>query len=337
MLAGAKMRNLFITFFIFLGMLINSHLVLADEVVNGSGNDCFTSDNQLLCRTQQGNSTSTQTTTIAPGTYSNLPMSGNTSTQTSYTALGGGGSGAYAQASQAKSASTAMAIAAGIMAAAFGSQCGPTNQQACVLAGVAAGAAILGMMKAKQAGDLMNTLGNSQTSSTTTDAANTSTDQASAQVNATRDMLSKQGYKINADGSFTAPNGTAIDSGASSQNLAAAGLSNSDINGVQSGLADMRSQLASKVASVGESTSTGNGVPDPSAMSGAYGGGPGGKGGATSETGKGGASSGDINRDPAAWDGYFKQYGDSLIGVGQNDIFMMVQKRVESERKIMGQ
>jgi hypothetical protein len=69
-------------------------------------------------------------------------------------------------------------------------------------------------------------------------------------------------------------------------------------------------------------------------LSGAYGGGDKRAG----EAGRGAANGGpqDISRDPAAWDGYYKQYGDSLIGVAQNDIFLMVQKRVEKERKGMG-
>jgi hypothetical protein len=43
-----------------------------------------------------------------------------------------------------------------------------------------------------------------------------------------------------------------------------------------------------------------------------------------------------IDRDPAAWGGYFKQHGDSLIGVSQSDIFLMVHNRVQIERKAMG-
>jgi hypothetical protein len=44
----------------------------------------------------------------------------------------------------------------------------------------------------------------------------------------------------------------------------------------------------------------------------------------------------EVDKDPNKWSGFFTKFGDSQIGVAQSDIFLMVEKRVDSERKIMG-
>ena len=79
-----------------------------------------------------------------------------------------------------------------------------------------------------------------------------------------------------------------------------------------------------------------------------YGGSGGGKGGGGGSAGSDyideegeagsavGATSLDGDRDPAAWDGFFKKYGDSKVGVASSDLFRMVELRVSSERKVMG-
>ncbi len=327
------MRNFFITLMTVTSMLLNQvPLALAADEVKKP--DCNVAQDRLKCITEQGNSTTTTETDIPDGTVSNLPMSGNTTTTTMFGSAGAAGSGAYAQAQEAKNQANNTMMLAMAMAAMFAMQCGPRNPTACMLAAAAAAAAMMANSKKNQAQQLMNTLGNSGATTSTTDG---STDNAnSAELDKVRDSLARKGYKINDDGSFVAPNGATVDSGMSDQSLANAGLNQSDINGVRSGLDKMKKDIKDKLANQeGDVSGASLGIGD-TAMSGAYGS----KGGTTSETGKGNPSAGadrmGLDRNPAAWDGFYSQYGDSLLGVAQSDIFLMVEKRVEKERVGMG-
>jgi hypothetical protein len=203
-----------------------------------------------------------------------------------------------------------------------------------MLAAAAAAAAAMAASKKNQAQQLANTLGGSGAGSSTTTDSTQDAAQA-AELQRIRDQMAAQGYKLNDDGSFTAPNGATVDAGLSESGLAGAGMDGTGIASVKSGIEKMRKDVQDKLNLASkDGAGSGAGAGDGSGgMSGAYGGG----GKSTSETGKGNPNAnGDINRDPAAWDGFYKQYGDSLIGVAQNDIFMMVQKRVETERVKMG-
>lgn len=324
------MRNILLTSLIAIGMFCNSVAVMADEVKSGSQQEC-TSDIKINCTVNTGNTTVTTNTNLPAGTVSNLPISGNTTTTTTYN-MGSGGSGAYAQAQEAKSQANTTMLLGIALAVAFGMQCGPHNPTACMLAAAAAAAAAMAAGKKAEAGKLMKELGTGEDSSTsdtqtTTDGGNNAEGQL-AQINSD---LANKGYKVNTNGSVTLPNGSTVDPSMSESSLQAAGLSNSDVSGIRAGLDKMRKDINDKlgkdegqlnVASV-----------DANAMSGAY--------GSTPETGKGtptaGADRMPLDRNPAAWDGFYKQYGDSLIGVGNSDIFMMVEKRVQVERKLMGQ
>lgn len=319
------MKNILITSLITIGMMSNTVIAVADEVKTP---DCNVAQDRLKCLTEQGSSE----TVIPEGTVSNLPMSGNTVNTINTANPGAAGSGVYTQAAEAKNQANNTMMLGLAMAAMFAMQCGPRNPTACMLAAAAAAAAMMAAGKKAEAQKLMNTLGNGGAGTTDT-TSGTSDAVAEGDLAKVRDQLLKKGYKLNDDGSFTAPNGATVDAGMSDQSLANAGLDGTQTSSLRSQLDKLRKEMQDKLGTANANGSA-NGLGD-TAMSGAYGS----KGGSTSETGKGNPNAAErmaLDRNPASWDGYFNQFGDSLIGVAQGDIFRMVEKRVDKERKGMG-
>jgi hypothetical protein len=319
--------------------LLNISLSHASEVQNG----CET---QINCTVTNGNKTTTTSTgTRDDAVSSNRGGSGVTTTTTTtsntYGGLGTAGSGVYEQAQQAQNKAN-MAMMAGLALAAAGlPRCGhPGGYGACIMgiaglvaAGLAAGAA-------GKAQDLKNQLGSdgSGTPTTTTDSTTDTTGDvatAAAQVDQLKADYAKKGYKINPDGSTTLPNGKTIDSNFSPSSMAAAGLSAADINKVTAGLGNLNkpgSQASTNAEGLSVSSADrGNGM-----IQGQVGTGPGASGYGNNGDASGVQAS-NIDRDPAAWAGFYKRFGDSIIGVPQTDIFLLIENRVEKERKIMGQ
>lgn len=315
----------------------------ADELKSGT---CETS---IECSVTQGNTTTTVTTnnSLNDGTVIRRPSSGNTTTTTTtstsngnYGSAGTAGSGAYSQAQDAKNQANMTMIAAFAMAAIMAAMCKPpTNVTPCILAPIAAAAGIMAAMKKNEAQKVMDSIGEqvvtidddtrTEDSSTTTEG-----DNADATVAAIKADLAKKGYKMNTDGSTTLPNGSTVAADLNQASLQAAGLSPAQINDLQNGLDKMKKDIAAKASEDAGAAAVADGTA--SGMDGTGGGGASGSGNDLSVAGAGVEAERSGNRDPAAWSGFFKQYGDSQIGVAQSDIFLMVEKRVENERKTMG-
>jgi hypothetical protein len=331
-------------------LLLKTLSILAISFFNTSISYAETTNNgcetQINCIVQTGNTTvTTSTSTIADSVVGNRAASGQTTTTTQTTntstnssnfgSMDGGLAGIYEQAQQAQNMAMATVAAGTVLAAVGLPQCPrPGGQAACMMGVAGLVAAGLGAMAAGQAGALKDQLGGSETAdpttTTTTDKA-TTTDSPTA-IQAKVDKLkadyAKAGYKINPDGSVTLPNGKTVDSDMNAASLKAAGFSDADINKIMAG----NDKLKNKNGVGGDgnmsvaSADRGNGM-----MPGAVGSGPG-------TAGAGSAiESANVNRDPAAWNGFYKQFGDSVIGVSQSDIFLLIEKRVEQERKVMGQ
>ncbi|MCB9072451.1 MAG: hypothetical protein H6623_02425 [Bdellovibrionaceae bacterium] len=296
----------------------------------------------INCTITNGNTT---TTTATPGkstggTTINRGVSGmtTTTTTTNYGSAGAGGSGAYNQAQNAKNKASDTKAAAMAMAAAMMAACRPPYVIVpCILAPLAMMAAQTAGSKENDAQNVMNSLGvGGSTSGTTADTKGT-TD--SAQMNAElariKADLAKKGVIANADGSTTLPNGQTVASNLNDQSLKAAGLSNSDINNLKSTLANMKKDLnGSKSATPELNTAS---------VAGGYDGGrvridsEGDISGDTRKTASVDPERTQVDKDASKWQGFFTQFGDSQIGVAQSDIFLMIEKRVDQERKVMGQ
>jgi hypothetical protein len=310
------------------------------EVTNG----CET---QINCTVTNGNTTTTTTTgTRDDAVSSNRGGSGITTTtktnSNTYGSVGSAGSGVYQQAQQAQNQAN-MAMMAGLAIAAAGlPRCGhPGGFGACIMGIAGLVAAGLSAGAAGRAQDLKNQLGgvDAGTPTTTTDSSTSTTGDvatAAAQVEQLKADYAKKGYKINPDGSTTLPNGKTIDSNFSPSSMAAAGMSKDDINKVTAGLSNLKNP-GSQASANGEGMSVASADRGNGMIQGQVGTGP----GDTSGFGNGGDASGvqasNIDRDPAAWAGFYKRFGDSIIGVPQTDIFLLIENRVEKERKIMGQ
>ncbi len=320
-----------------ISLVLTSPYGYADELKSST---CETAIN---CTVNQGDTTQTTTTTETgdDGSEIRRRSSGNTSTTTTtttnYGSAGSAGSGAYTQAKDAKNQANMTMIAAFAMAAIMAAMCNPpTNVTPCILAPIAAIAGIMAGQKKNEAQKVMDSLGNPETTTdsttTTTDGTGTS-DNADTSVAAIKADLAKKGYKMNDDGTTTLPNGSTVASDLNAASLQAAGMSGSQISDIQSGLAKMKKDIADKAAEGAATTA------DAGAGGDQYGGSGGGSGDSNDLSVAGSGVEGERtgNRDPAAWTGFGKQHGDSLIGVAQADIFLMVEKRVESERKPMGQ
>jgi hypothetical protein len=318
-----------------LSLIFTSPYAFGDEAK--SGGDC---DIQINCTIQQGNTTTTTTTPTmsAGGTQITNGVSGltSTTTTTNYGSAGTSGSGAYTQAQNAKNKANGTMIAAFAMAAMLAAMCGPHNITPCILAPIAAMAGMMAGQKKDQAQQVMENLGTSDTTAGTKDTTGTTdgTDQAKVELAKIKADLAKKGYAMNADGSTTLPNGSTVASDLNSKSLQASGLSPEQISSINKEIEKMKKDLGNAEGSDGGAASiaTAGYSGGRSRLGGDdYG------GGESKNTNTAEADRTSLDRNPAAWQGYSTPFGDSQIGVPLSDLFLMVEKRVESERKVMGQ
>lgn len=323
-----------------LKLLLSVSLILTSpygfaEEAKDNNTSCET---QINCTVTQGNTTTKTTTpnTTDGGTTLRRRSSGNTTTTTTTTfgSAGTAGTGAYTQAQQAKNQANTTMITAFAMAAMLAAMCNPPhNITPCILAPLAAMAGAMAAQKKSEAQKVMNSLGTSGTSDTKTDTAGTSdgADTSAATLAKIKADLAKKGIGMNADGSAVLPNGSTVSADMGAQGLQNAGLSDSQISQLGRDLDKLKKDIGSGSGSTVEQVNV--------ASAGGY------DGGRTSLDGNDreiASSSVEAERtavdsNAGAWSGYFKQFGDSQIGVSQSDLFIMVEKRVDSERKIMGQ
>lgn len=292
-------------------------------------------ETMINCTVTTGNKTVTTSTGTAPGTLNNNPMSGFTTvtTTTNYAAAGDAGSGAYTKAKEGKTQSLIMAAAAGVIAAQKWSQCSwRHNPRPCYLAIAATTAGALALGKAADSQQVMDSLGNDQRSQGTVDTSNTADTSLMSDLNKLKADMASQGFTVDDSGNIKTPDGSTVNGDLSASSLTAAGMSAQDANALQKDLEQMRKELQKKVGADGAaliaqpSGSTGYGRVSIASLDGSQ-----------NETTNGAeAERTGIDRDPAAWNGFFKKFGDGLIGVSHSDIFLMVEKRVETERTGMG-
>ena len=286
------------------------------------------------------NTGSTTTTTTTPGRTSSTRGESSNGSTSGTSGLTGNGTGAYQQAQKAKDdANTKMIMGAAIAAMSLPG-CMAKQVMSCVM--MAAGIALAAFAKGKkdEAQDLQNNLGVASTGGSDTPGSTTTTStsgndaegsNAEGQLNTLRGQLAGAGYTVGADGTITGPNGSQANAfGLSPAALKGMGMSQSDADRFASEF-EKRAAEAAKKAPINVASSEGGGGSGGGSAAG-VGGDPSNAPGAN--TAKSEKTS--IDRDPAAWAGYFKQHGDSLIGVSQSDIFLMVHNRVQIERKAMG-
>lgn len=305
--------------------LTQSSFVFAQGTVSRGVTGCETAIN---CTVTTGNTTTATTTTNTAGTATIRPMSGATTTTvtTNYGSAGAADSGAYSQAEEAKNQSNLMMIAAAGLGTMYASRCGSRNPRACMLAAAAFSAAGLANQKSQQASGLMSSLGNGGQSDGTVDSAGINSTVATS-LNKIKADLASNGFAVDESGNITMPNGSTVGGDLSEQSLKNAGMDASEANQLQKDLEAMRKEMRDKTGAEGaallarDSGSTGYGRISISSLD----------GNEKEMTAQLEAERSGIDRDPASWTGFYKKFGDGLIGVSQSDIFLMVEKRVEKE------
>ncbi len=276
--------------------------------------------------------------TANDSSYTGTTTQGTAETATTQN-LGTENSGAYTQASNGRNQSTMMMVGALGMGATFASQCGPHNGTACMLAGAAFAAAGLAGQGRSASTQVMRDLGadDSMIAASEQDGVRVSDTTLQTQLSEGLSSLAKNGYMLDSQGNITLPNGSSVNGDMNPQSMAAAGMSAGDISSVQSGIDRMKKELDEKSKKMG---GDGNGGDLLAAGQGSTGYNR--VSISSLDKSNTGASTNveaerqGIDRDPSAWQGFYKQFGDSVIGVAHSDIFLMVEKRVERERLTMG-
>lgn len=314
---------------VFLSVLSILNQAMAEIVGGGSSSSCETAINCTVTTGSQVNPTAPVNDGIT------RQMSGTTTTTTNYGTEGTVGeenTGAYAQAKEGKTQSIIMAVAAVAVGTSYMMRCGSQNRTACFLGGAAFAAAGLAVGKAAQSQSLMNDLGSNGSTEGITDSTTTVDAALTKDLNKLKADLASQGYTVDDSGNIATPEGSTVNGDLSPQSLAAAGMSAQDAGQLQQGLAAMRKELSNKTGAEAAdlvaqpSGSTGYGRVSISSLDGSQ----------KETTAATEAERSGIDRDPAAWAGFFKKFGDGLIGVSHSDIFLMVEKRVDRERDGMG-
>lgn len=263
-----------------------------------------------------------------------------TTTNTSGATFGAGNSGAYQQAQQAKDESSQKQMMGIAIAAVNMAMCGPHNPMACVMAAAGIALAALAGGKKKQAQQLQNQLGTAGTGTgtsphgtTTASSTSGSPTELDGRLSELRSKLSEKGFTVDDDGNITNSKGQS----ANAMNLNTSSLKGLGLNSKDAG--NFANEFDKQAKEAGKNLPVKIASTD-----GGSGGGSGGRGGgssvgATQEVIANNAKAERISldRNPAAWAGFYKQMGDSLVGVAQSDIFLMIQNRMEVERKPMGQ
>ena len=270
--------------------------------------------------------------------YTGTTTQGATDTPTS--SLGSSNTGAYTQAAEGRNQSTMMMMSALAMGASFSGQCGSFNQTACMLAGAAFAAASLAGQGRSASTQVMRDLGadDAMIAASENDGVHVSDTSLQSQLDSGLSSLAQNGYSVDSQGNITLPSGSSVNGDLSAQSMKAAGMSSGDIGSVQAGLDRMKKELNEKNQKSGGDNnagdllaagrgSTGYNRVSISSLD---------KDGSGNGTGSVEAERKGIDRDPSAWQGFYKQFGDSVIGVAHSDIFLMVEKRVERERLTMG-
>ena len=304
-------------------------ILLTTLVANGfAQSNCETSINCTVTTSSSAEYTGMPSDTASPGTA--LMPTEN--------------SGAYTQATSGRNQSTSTMMTALGMGASFAAQCGTFNKPACVLAGAAFAAASLAGQARSGATQVMRELGadDAMIAASEQDGVRVTDTSLQSQLNQGLADLSKNGYALDSQGNITLPNGSSVNGDLSAQSMTAAGMGSGDINSVQAGLDRMKKELDEKSKKMGEDGSgNGSGGDLLAASQGSTGYNRVSissldKDGSSGANGNVDAERKGIDRDPSAWQGFYKQFGDSVIGVAHSDIFLMVEKRVERERIAMG-
>lgn len=274
-------------------------------------------------------------------TSSNTSNTGTTtqgSSETPY--VGASNSGSYTQAANGRNQSTMMMVTALSMGASYASQCGHHNGRACMLAVAAFAAAGLANQGRNASTQVMRELGadDNMIANSETDGVRVSDTSLQKQLEDGLSTLAKNGYALDSQGNITLPNGSSVNGDLNAQSLKAAGMSNGDIGSIQAGLESMKKAMDEKSKQTGGEGSGGDLLASSQGSTGYN------RVSISSldKDGDGKTSQGveaerkGIDRDPSAWQGFYKQFGDSVIGVAHSDIFLMVEKRFERERQTMG-
>jgi hypothetical protein len=297
------------------------------EVVSGGTAVCETSGN---CTGTSGTASTTPTGTVTDQMAGAVTKTTNYGTEGT---VGQEGTGAYTQAKAGKEAATAMAVVAGGFAVYYGSKCGLFNEPACLAAMAAGAAAAYALLRESQSQVVMSSLGNDGSTEGTEDTTTAADSPLVKSLNKVKADLVTQGYSVDDNGNIKMPNGSTVDADLNPQSLSAAGMSSQDISRLQNDLANMRKEMNQKAGAgagdvVAQSVgSTGYGRVSISSLD---------RNAGKEATAAPEAERTGIDRDPAAWDGFFKKHGDGVIGVAHSDIFLMVEKRVDRERTGMG-
>lgn len=274
---------------------------------------------------QQSAEESSETTNNTGGGRSNRP--------TQFTEVGDDNTGAYEQAQKAQNKSNNTAMIGMMIAMAALPQCGPTNPYACILGAAGLAVAAMGASKAGQAQDMKNQLG--WKGDPKEDESNQETATIKDQVAKGKADLASHGYGLDANGNITLPNGSTLSAddfnSESLQNKAGMSAAQADKLLADIGKLEKDAEAAMEEESAVGIASAAGGMSGGRGPSSSYGAGADGE----SEIGAG-VETASLEEDPSKWNGFFKQYGDSKVGVPQADIFLMVEQRVNSERKVMG-
>jgi hypothetical protein len=258
------------------------------------------------------------------------PVFAGQTTEGGYTPPVNNGSmgGAANSAKEAGSSQGMAQMASMMMAAMLASQCGPQNQAACIMSGLAAaqGASLGGTKKGSEASQ--NAFSTGGGAGAVTDPYKTGSAGASTISPDIKNKLAEKGAKISADGkTMTLPDGKTVplSAGNSEAGMRAAGLSEMDIAAGRAALADAQAAVKDKIKAYNPTVDGG--------------GGGGGGGGAGRETGGGSANGFNFAmpkqpRGKPSLSGMTKNLGNDKIGVSADNIFDMVTRRYkESDAK----
>jgi hypothetical protein len=319
------LKSLFANF-IFLAQISSA------EIVSGNTSGCETLINCTVSSAQ----TST-TKSLTGETNVNTQGSGATSTQSTYSSFGEAGSGAYSKAREAQNKANSTASAAADAAIGFWGICATRRGDwACPVAAVLTKASQNASNKAGEAGTFMRSIGadGSTQGSAGGGSAPPVDRELQSKINKLKADLANRGYNTDVSGNVTLPNGSTVDGDLNQQSLLASGMSQAEADQIAQGLAQAKQKLQDQLGKEGadsngllaKSNSSGFGRVSIASLD-----------GSEKETAKATeAERTGIDRDPAAWEGFYKKFGNSVIGVSHSDIFLMVEKRVEKERQGMG-
>lgn len=256
------------------------------------------------------------------------PIANTTTTTTNFVSAGEANSGTYEKAAQAQNTSMITTAVATAAAAQNWARCGRRSPTPCIIAAALTVTAGLAMQAAGQAGSLMNSLGGSGQAEGQVDRSTTADASVLANLNKIKAGLEDMGYSADENGNIKLPSGSTVNSDLSEQSLKSAGLTEAEAAAVQNQLQALKKDLRDKAGAGTDSLlasgsgSSGYGRVSISSLDGSD----------KEVSAVAERTDIDSSRDPASWGGFYKRFGDSVIGIDKSDIFLMVEKRVEKER-----